>query len=105
MPETWSLALSFPQLRTVTSRVGTAPEMWNWATWALARLPTALRSDLTWLDNAATFMVPWVHRLDRLVGEALAIRIDVMGPDLHEAIHFYAPSTTEAVGWATGAAA
>jgi hypothetical protein len=92
-------------LRTVTSRFGTTPDLWNWATWALARLPNSLRNDLTWLDNAATFMIPWVHRLDHLAGEALAIRIDVQGPGVHEVIHFFAPSTTEAVGWATGAAA
>ncbi len=104
VPEIWSLAESFPQLQTVTSSFGTVPDLWNWSTWALARLPGSLRSDLNWLDNAASFMIPWVHKLDRLVGEALAIRIDVLGPDLHEVIHFYAPSTTEAVGWATGAA-
>jgi saccharopine dehydrogenase-like NADP-dependent oxidoreductase len=105
VPEIWSLAESLPQLRTVTSRFGTTPDLWNWATWALARLPNSLRNDLTWLDNAATFMIPWVHRLDHLAGEALAIRIDVQGPGVHEVIHFFAPSTTEAVGWATGAAA
>ncbi len=105
VPEIWSLAHSFPQLQTLTSRFATVPEVWNWATWALARLPDRFRSDMTWLDNAATFMIPLVHALDRFVGEALAIRIDILGPDGREVIHFYAPSTTEAVGWATGAAA
>ncbi|MCB0070458.1 MAG: hypothetical protein KDE20_03330, partial [Caldilineaceae bacterium] len=46
------------------------------------------------------------HFLDRWVGAALGIHIDVRAPDgrsLH--VDFYAPSTGAAVGWATGIAA
>jgi saccharopine dehydrogenase-like NADP-dependent oxidoreductase len=105
VPEIWSLATSFPSLHTVTSHFGTVPALWNWATAALAAAPESVRSNTDFLDAAVSFTIPWVHRLDRWVGEALAIRVDCLGPGLSESHYFYAPSTTEAVGWATGAAA
>jgi saccharopine dehydrogenase-like NADP-dependent oxidoreductase len=106
VPEIWSLAQTFPQLKTVTSKFGSIPELWNWATVGLTMLPGHLRTDGAWLDLSAKFMLPWVHKVDAWVGEALGIRIDVSAPDgSGEAIQFYAPSTTQAVGWATGAAA
>jgi hypothetical protein len=106
VPELWSLAYAFPRLRTVTSKFGSMPEIWNWATAALAAAPASVRSDVEFLDRSAGFMLPIVHRVDRLVGDALGIRIEVGVPDgTGEVIQFYAPSTVEAVGWATGAAA
>jgi hypothetical protein len=71
----------------------------------LAAAPAQLLTDHQWLDTAAGFTIPWVHRLDHWVGEALAIRVDCLGPGIAESHCFYAPSTSEAVGWATGAAA
>lgn len=106
VPEIWSLAHTFPRLRTVTSKFGTVPELWNWATLGLAAAPERYRTDTAFLDRSAQFILPAVHWIDRLVGEALGIRIDVRAPDgSGETLFFYAPSTTEAVGWATGAAA
>ena len=106
VPEIWSLARTFPQLRTVTSKFGTVPELWNWATMGLAAAPEPYRTDTEFLDRSAQFILPSVHWIDRWVGEALGIRVDVRAPDgSGETLLFYAPSTTEAVGWATGAAA
>lgn len=106
VPELWSLAHTFPRLRTLTSKFGTVPELWNWATVGLAAAPQAYRTDSEFLDRSAQFMIPYVHLIDRWVGEALGIRIDVRTPvGGGETLLFYAPSTTEAVGWATGAAA
>lgn len=106
VPEIWSLAHTFPRLRTVTSKFGTVPELWNWATMGLAAAPEAYRTDTEFLDRSAQFTLPAVHLIDRWVGEALGIRVEVRGPDGRgETLLFYAPSTTEAVGWATGAAA
>jgi len=105
VPEVWSLARTFPRLRTVTSQFGTSPALWNWATAALAAAPKRLRTDAAFLDRSATFILPAVHRIDRRVGEALGIRVDVQDAEgSGEAALFYAPSTTEAVGWATGIA-
>lgn len=106
VPELWSLSKCFPQLRTVTSQFGSTPELWNWASAALAAAPDALRQDSDFLNRGAEFILPLVHWLDQFVGDALGIRIEVSAPDgTGEVIQFYAPSTVEAVGWATGAAA
>ncbi|MGL4651062.1 MAG: saccharopine dehydrogenase family protein, partial [Caldilineaceae bacterium] len=105
VPEIWSLARTFPQLRTVTSRFGTMPALWNRATQGLAAAPAFLRDDAEWLDLSARFMLPWVQRIDPLVGHALAVKVAVCGPGYVESSTYYAHSTTEAVGWATGAAA
>jgi NAD(P)-dependent dehydrogenase (short-subunit alcohol dehydrogenase family) len=104
VPEIWSLAQTFPQLRTVTSRFGTKPAIWNLATQGLARAPEIARGDPEWLDLSARVMLPWVQRIDPLVGHALAVRVEVCGPGYSESATYFAESTTEAVGWATGAA-
>lgn len=106
VPEVWSLAHAFPQLRTCTSKFGAIPELWNWATIGLARAPERFRGDHAFLDRSADFILPAVHWLDRWVGEALGIRVEVAGPDgPPEAWQYYAPSTVDAVGWASGLAA
>jgi len=105
VPEIWSLARTFPQLQTVTSRFGTLPALWNRATQALAAAPESLRTDSEWLDRAARFTLPWVRWLDPIVGNALAVRVEVRGPGYAESSIYHAESTTQAVGWATGAAA
>ncbi len=106
VPELWSLAYAFPQLKRCTSQFGSIPEIWNWSTMALAMSPARYRSDRVFLDRAAEWSLPKVHRIDQRVGAALGIRIEVRAPDgSNEVILFYAPSTVEAVGWATGIAA
>lgn len=108
VPEIWSLAQVFPQLQTITSRFGSIPELWNWATLGLALAPVEYRQNTAFLDRSAEFMVPYVHKVDRWVGDALGIRIDIASRADNggrETICFYAPSTVKAVGWATGIAA
>ena len=109
VPELWSLVHTFPQLTTCTSRFGTVPELWNWATWLLASAPRAMREDPAFLDRSADFILPVVHWIDRWVGGALGIRVDLGFEDTDgrhiETTTFYAPSTSQAVGWATGLAA
>ena len=106
VPELWSLPHAFPQLTTCTSKFGTIPELWNRATQALAVMPDPWRTDPVFLDGIAARALAPVHFLDRWVGAALGIHIDVRAPggrSLH--VDFYAPSTGAAVGWATGIAA
>lgn len=106
VPELWSLAHAFPQLKRCTSKFGSIPEIWNWATMALAMSPERYRTDRAFLDRAAEWSLPKVHRIDQRVGAALGIRIEVRSPDgAHEVTLFHADSTVEAVGWATGIAA
>jgi saccharopine dehydrogenase-like NADP-dependent oxidoreductase len=106
VPELSSLARTFPQLQRCTSKFGTIPGLWNWATAAVARLPASVRRNPDFIHDAITFTLPWVHRLDRLTGGAIGIRVEVRTPDGQgEALGFYAPSTSQAVGWAVGAAA
>jgi saccharopine dehydrogenase-like NADP-dependent oxidoreductase len=106
VPELWSLPHHFPRLQNCTAKFGTAPGIWNWATWALARAPASVRTDVDFLDRSVGFILPVVHWLDRFVGEELAVRVEIHGAGvLLETIIFSADSTTEAVGWATGEAA
>jgi len=105
VPELWSLPYSFPRLRTCTSKFGTQPALWNWATSILARAPAHIRTNRQFLHDGVEFMLPIVHRVDRWVGHALGIRVEVRAPDCMDVIRFYAPSTCAAVGWATGIAA
>lgn len=103
VPELWSLPHAFPQLQTCTSHFGTMPALWNWATRTLARLPESVRTDPQFLDDGAHFILPIVHLLDRWVGTALGISVTVTQPDgRSETAQVYAPSTGNAVGWATG---
>jgi saccharopine dehydrogenase-like NADP-dependent oxidoreductase len=106
VPELWSLPRTYPQLRHCTSKFGTVPELWNWATVAVAHLPESVRRDAEFIHDSITFTLPWVHRLDRLTGVAVGIRVEARGETgRDEAMYFYAPTTSEAVGWATGVAA
>ena len=77
VPELSSLARTFPQLQRCTSKFGTIPELWNWATAGVARLPASVRRNPDFIHDAITFTLPWVHRLDRLTGGAIAIRVKV----------------------------
>ncbi|MDJ0755274.1 MAG: saccharopine dehydrogenase NADP-binding domain-containing protein [Ardenticatenaceae bacterium] len=105
VPELWSLAHTFPQLETCTSKFGTRPAIWNWATTALASAPKRVRTNREFLHNGVRFMLPIVHWIDRWVGGELGIRVEVRTPLVQDVTCFYAPSTSEAVGWATGVAA
>lgn len=106
VPELWSLAATFPRLRRCTSKFGTIPELWNWSTVALASAPVHVRTDPKFIGDSVTFMLPIVHWFDRWTGGDLGIRVEVRTPAGEgEALYFYAPSTSAAVGWATGAAA
>lgn len=105
VPELWSLAHTFPQLETCTSKFGTRPAIWNWATTALASAPEHIRTNSEFLHNGVRFMLPIVHWVDQWVGGALGIRVEVHTPTGADVTCFYAPSTSEAVGWATGTAA
>ncbi len=105
VPEVWSLTRTFPQLRSCTSKFGSIPVVWNWATTTLAAAPARFRTDTAFLDRAAAFILPTVYWVDRWVGEDLGICVEIAGPDgPPEVWTFYAPSTCEAVGWATGVA-
>ena len=68
VPELSTLARTFPQLQRCTSKFGTVPELWNWATAGVARLPASVRRNPGFIHDAITFTLPWVHRLDRLTG-------------------------------------
>jgi hypothetical protein len=96
VPELWSLAYAFPQLKRCTSKFGSIPEIWNWATMALALSPAQYRTDRAFLDRAAEWSLPKVHRIDQRVGAALGIRIEVRSPGgPNEVTQFYAPSTAK----------
>jgi hypothetical protein len=106
VPELWSLVQTFPQLQSCTSKFGSIPALWNWATRALAAAPARWRTDPRFLDNSATFILPTVYWVDQWVGERLGICVEIDGPDgPPEQWSFFAQSTCDAVGWATGLAA
>lgn len=77
LPEVMS-AHKYLRVPGVSARFGTDPFIWNWAMWAVARLcpPQFLqdRSQVRWLARLSD---PWVRAVDKIVGEAVGMRVEV----------------------------
>ncbi|GLI71627.1 hypothetical protein VaNZ11_016899 [Volvox africanus] len=62
----------------VSARFGTDPFIWNWAMWLTARLiPRKLLNDRAFVKRFAALSDPFVRSLDKVVGEAVAMRVEV----------------------------
>ncbi|GFR50296.1 hypothetical protein Agub_g12486 [Astrephomene gubernaculifera] len=63
---------------SVSARFGTDPWFWNWAMWLTARLiPRRLLNDRTFVKAFAALSDPLVRNVDKIVGEAVAMRVEV----------------------------
>ncbi|GIL68555.1 hypothetical protein Vafri_21811 [Volvox africanus] len=62
----------------VSARFGTDPFIWNWAMWLTARLiPRKLLNDRAFVKRFAALSDPFVRNVDKIVGEAVAMRVEV----------------------------
>ncbi|KAI8469515.1 MAG: saccharopine dehydrogenase-like protein [Monoraphidium minutum] len=77
LPEVQS-AYRYMKVPGVSARFGTDPFIWNWAMWLVARLvPRRFlqnRSQVRWLRQLSD---PWVRAVDKIAGEAVAMRVEV----------------------------
>jgi hypothetical protein len=77
LPEVMS-AHKYMSMPGVSARFGTDPFIWNWAMWLVARLcpPGFLkdRSQVRWLARLSD---PWVRLVDKIIGEAVGMRIEI----------------------------
>jgi len=103
--EAMTLPESFP-LKTVITKFGSQPDLYNHLTWITARLPKA------WLQHPAMieFLAQASYRLtewsDRLSGTGIAMRVDITGQHQGEATHYTSTfthgNTATAAGMGTG---
>lgn len=77
LPEVQS-AYRYMRVPGVSARFGTDPFIWNWAMWLVARLTPRQflqdRSQVRWLRQLSD---PWVRLVDKIAGEAVAMRVEV----------------------------
>ncbi|KAK9860398.1 hypothetical protein WJX84_011416 [Apatococcus fuscideae] len=77
LPEVHS-TFKYMRVPTVSARFGTAPEFWNWAMVAVARLaPKTMLSDRSKIKAFSKLSDPWVRLVDPIVGEQVGMRVDV----------------------------
>ena len=63
---------------SVSARFGTAPDVWNWAMWGLARVaPKSVLSNPGAVAGLAKVIDPLVRAVDALVGEKVAMLVEV----------------------------
>ena len=64
--------------RSVSARFGTAPSIWNWLLSSMANTvdPSTLRNQES-MTKLASFSWPITRFVDRFVGEAVAMRVDI----------------------------
>ena len=84
----WMLACL--RARSVSARFATDPPLWNWAMVAVARLlPQAMLQDIAKVQPLVRLSMPFVRAVDKLVGERVAIRVDVDTKKGVKATSFY----------------
>lgn len=70
----------------VSSRFGTAPQVWNYLFGAMKYLPQSLLGDRDKMQALALFSEPIIRVVDRLVGATNAMRVDAYQVDSDEPI-------------------
>ncbi|KAG2451617.1 hypothetical protein HYH02_003398 [Chlamydomonas schloesseri] len=89
----------------VSARFGTDPFIWNWAMWLTARLvPRNLLNDRNFVKSFAKLSDPFVRNVDKVVGEAVAMRVevDMMGGKNSSGI-FVHKYLSQSMGYSTAA--
>ncbi|KAK9837667.1 hypothetical protein WJX74_002531 [Apatococcus lobatus] len=77
LPEVHS-TFKYMRVPTVSARFGTAPEFWNWAMVAVARLaPKGMLQDRSKIKAFGKLSDPWVRLIDPIIGEQVGMRVDV----------------------------
>ena len=80
VPETLTLAESFPTVRTVATKFGSLPDLYNHLTWLMARgLPSKILSHPFTIEFLSKVSFAMTQVSDRWSGIGVAIRADVVG--------------------------
>lgn len=81
LPEAHSIFETY-RVPNVVARFGTAPEASNIATYLTGKvLPRSILRDTAKVASFVSSCKPWLDLMDKLVGENLAMRVDVVGTD------------------------
>jgi hypothetical protein len=85
---------------SISARFGTAPDIWNWGMWVLARVvPRGLLSDPGFVASIARLADPIVRAVDGFVGEQVAMLVEVETTDGKVAAGLFVhPKLSESVG-------
>jgi saccharopine dehydrogenase-like NADP-dependent oxidoreductase len=106
--EAMTLPRSFP-LRTVTTKFGSLPDLYNHLTWLMARAPKAWLRQPSTIESVAQASYRMTQVSDRISGTGIAMRVDVQGQ--HQGApttvtsYFTHPSTAYAAGAGSGSVA
>lgn len=111
--EAMTLAQSFPQLKTVTTKFGSLPDFYNRLTGAMARLPQTVLRQPSVIEGLAQISYAMTQLSDRWSGIGIAMRLAITGEILTESASKAAtylatcthPDTAQAAGFGTGAVA
>ena len=90
---------------SISARFGTAPEPWNWGMVAMARLvPQRILENPTSVSSLAKFLDPVIRAIDSIVGEQVAMLVEVEFPDNKIAAGLFVhDKLSESVGTSTAA--
>lgn len=89
---------------SVSARFGTSPGVWNGAMWLLSKLPRAVSRSRAFASAMASISDPVVRLVDRIEGEAVAMRVEVEWDDGSTTCSVFShKSLRTAVGAATAA--
>lgn len=106
-PDVMTLASASPplagRLRTMSSRFGTAPQVWNELFGLVALAPAPLLLDRRAMALAARFSEPIIRLVDRLVGATNAMRMDLAAGGISVTVELVHPDLEDCVGLATAA--
>jgi hypothetical protein len=105
-PDVFTLANSRQlsgRMRTMSSRFGTAPQVWNELFGVVALAPSALLLNRPAMALAAGFSEPIIRFVDRLVGATNAMRVDLRAGGRAVTAELVHPDLEDCVGLATSA--
>jgi short subunit dehydrogenase-like uncharacterized protein len=107
-PDVFTLAAAPPaalagRLRTLSSRFGTAPQVWNNLFGLVALAPAELLLDRPAMRLAAQFSEPVIRLADMLVGATNGMRVDMTCGDACCTVELVHPDLEDCVGLATAA--
>eukprot|EP00892_Ulva_mutabilis_P008194 jgi/Ulvmu1/5747/UM025_0001.1 len=90
---------------SVSARFGTSPDIWNWATWLLARLaPQGFLQDRRKVKMFVKAVDPIVRATDAVAGEAVGMLVELQFDDSKEAVGIFVHKRlSETVGSSTAA--
>jgi saccharopine dehydrogenase-like NADP-dependent oxidoreductase len=108
--EAVTLPASFPEIKTVVTKFGSAPDYYNRLTWMMAHwLPKAILQQPKTVEFLAQVSYTMTQISDRFSGIGIAMRVDALGQKDGQPMHFYSTvvhdDTAVSVAYGTGSLA